>query len=565
VTSLDGDGWQVRGCLGEEWRWYVTARTLPDAPGWLPARVPGSVVDDLWRAGEVPDPYHGRNSLLLEWVPARAWVYRRWVTLPALAGGERAVLCLEGVDHAATVHVDGVAVAYHEGAFVPFEADVTGLLAGGGEHLVAIVVHPAPASEPQVGCTSRVTVHKSRMGYGWDFCPRTVHQGVWRPVRLEVGLPPWLAGASVAARLTTDLAGGVVAVHADLRGPAGGRPSVGRLHATVRDGDRAVARGEQAVEVDEQSLVTMELRLTSPVPVDAHLGAWWNNEPLVQESFGHRLHHLDTLRRASQLLQADGLRYAVEAGRRRAFRSSGTIPWQLNEAYPNAWCTAAVDHRGDPKPAYYAVRRAYRPWHVCAQLARQAWGGHPAFRARVWTWGDPAPAERTVPVTVVARLVDAAGEALVERSWRVAVAGGLPVEAGELAADLTALATDVFLLDLACRPDGEPERTNRLLLSRTADLAPLLDLTPATVDTVVERAGDEWRVALAHSGGPAAVGLVLEDDRPYPEPGWATFDDNAVDLLPGESRTVTAGWRDAPPEGRILRLSGWNIEERRVC
>ena len=88
MTSLDGDGWQLRGCLGEEWRWHLAKPR--DAPGWLPARVPGSVVDDLWRAGEVPDPYHERNSLLLEWVPERAWVYRRRVT-----GGR---LRFEGVD-----------------------------------------------------------------------------------------------------------------------------------------------------------------------------------------------------------------------------------------------------------------------------------------------------------------------------------------------------------------------------------------------------------------------------------------------------------------------------------
>ena len=80
-------------------------------------------------------------------------------------------------------------------------------------------------------------------------------------------------------------------------------------------------------------------------PVYAHLGAWWNNTELVQEAFGGRIHDVDTMRRASQHLQYDGLRYAVEANRRRA---SGTIPWQFNESFPNAWCTAAVDHSGDP-------------------------------------------------------------------------------------------------------------------------------------------------------------------------------------------------------------------------
>ena len=170
-----GGEWQLRGFLGDEWRWHLEKPW--DAPGWIPARVPGSVVDDLWRAGEVPDPYHARNSRLLEWVPERAWVYRRPVDGPG-------VIRFEGVDHAATVFVDGQEVAEHEGAFTPFEVELDE-----GEHALAVVVHPAPASEPQVGRTSRVRVHKSRMGYGWDFCPRMIHQGIWRPVTLNPSPP----------------------------------------------------------------------------------------------------------------------------------------------------------------------------------------------------------------------------------------------------------------------------------------------------------------------------------------------------------------------------------------
>src|SRR5690348_2634813 len=92
TLSLDGPGWAVREALGETWRWYVdrsadadaTATGAPAgtaaatdaatgtppggtgspdlAPGWWPAAVPGSVVTDLVRAGELPDPYRGRDS-----------------------------------------------------------------------------------------------------------------------------------------------------------------------------------------------------------------------------------------------------------------------------------------------------------------------------------------------------------------------------------------------------------------------------------------------------------------------------------------------------------------------
>ena len=51
---------------------------------------------------------------------------------------------------------------------------------------------------------------------------------------------------------------------------------------------------------------------------------------------------------------------------------AGVIPWQFNESYPNAWGTSAVDHRGDPKPAYWGVARAYAPDAVSAQFPTPA-------------------------------------------------------------------------------------------------------------------------------------------------------------------------------------------------
>src|SRR3712207_5716407 len=92
--------------------------------------------------------------------------------------------------------------------FAPFEVDVPE-----GEHQLAVVVQAAPESEPQVGRTSRARVHKPRMNYGWDFCPRIVHQGIWRPVladpppeafpvmRLAEGVGTVEAGGEVVLRV----------------------------------------------------------------------------------------------------------------------------------------------------------------------------------------------------------------------------------------------------------------------------------------------------------------------------------------------------------------------------
>ncbi|HZT91308.1 MAG TPA: glycoside hydrolase family 2 TIM barrel-domain containing protein [Gaiellaceae bacterium] len=716
--SLDGDGWQLRACLGDEWRWHAGPAKSWDAPGWLPARVPGSVLDDLVRAGEAPSPYHERDSRACEWVSQRAWLYRRRVVLDA------PLLRFGGVDHACTVLLDGEVVAEHEGMFTPFEVGVH-VRADGREHLLAVVVHPAPRSEPQVGRTSRVRVHKARMDYGWDFCPRLVHQGIWRSVDLvdaaerlplvqlrdgvgtvevagEVvlrveqpdlwwpsgmgeqrlydaggfavgfrtveldgyrfvvnGVPMYvrgwnwcpldpLYGVPRPAKLERLLrlarnanvnvlrvwgggliestefyelcdrfgilvwqefsqsSSGIESVPAaddefvelmrreareivprrrrhpslalwcggnELARRAEGRddvplddshPVLGALRGVVReldpnrawlptspsgprflnrldvieqdpdglhdvhgpwehqglrdqyrlyDAGTAILHSEFGVEgmanraaieelVDEQHRWPAD----RTNPVYEHLGAWWNNAPLVQECFGGRIDDLDTLRRASQWLQYDGLRYAVEANMRRA-RSAGVLPWQFAESFPNAWCTSAVDWHAQPKPAYWGVARAYRPGHPSAQFATCAWGGMREVRARIH--GD-----------ATARLVRLDGAVVAEAR-------------GEIAGPLAELG-DVFVLDL--------EGRNRYVMTAAETLAPLLDLPVAAL--AVEHAG-AGRLRARNDGSVAALGIVLEGS---PE---TFFSDNVLDLLPGETREIEY-------EGAFVRAEGWN-------
>ncbi|HZB23927.1 MAG TPA: glycoside hydrolase family 2 TIM barrel-domain containing protein [Gaiellaceae bacterium] len=687
MTSLDGD-WQVRGCLGREWEWHVGPDKAWDAPGWLPARVPGSVVDDLRRAGEVPDPYHGRNSLLAEWAAERAWVYRRRLDVD----GDGAVLRFEGVDHAATVFVDGVEIASHASSFRPFTVAVPA-----GARMLAVVVHAAPESEPQAGSTENVRVHKSRMGYGWDFCPRMINQGIWRSVAVD-GTPERFLSVRLDGDVgVVEIAGEVVlrvdspelwwpngmgeqrlyAVDVDGRELSVGFRSVELVdHALVVNGARVPVRGwnwvpvdalygvprrekierllrlaarsnanlvrvwggglietddfydlcdelgllvwqefsqssslmgsvpsndaafvdtmvEEArsivprlrrraslavwcggneLEADDSTPVLAALKnvveeldpgrawvATSPAgggdvhgpwehqglaahnaryddgtwtlhsefgvegmtnrralealvpeeqrwpadrtnPVYEHLGAFWNNAPLVQEAFGGRIADVETMRRASQWLQYDGLRYAVEASIR---RGAGTIPWQLNESYPNAWCTSVIDYHGVPKPAYYGVARAYR--------------GAPSARFATSAWGDAGEARAVV--TTPARFVDLDGRVVAE------------AEGGELIAPLDAFAHDVFLLDL-----GE----NRYVMTRARNLEPLLDLPPARVER--ERAGHT--LSLRNAGPVAAIGIVVED---------VVCSDNVLDLLPDEERVIEIEGDEVP------RVGGWNV------
>jgi len=69
---------------------------------------------------------------------------------------------------------------------------------------------------------------------------------------------------------------------------------------------------------------------------------------------------LDTLIYASQLLQAEAIRYGVEHFRRNRGRCMGTIYWQLNDCWPVAsW--SSIDYYGRWKALHYYAKRFFAP------------------------------------------------------------------------------------------------------------------------------------------------------------------------------------------------------------
>ena len=157
-----------------------------DVRWWYPAEVPGSVLHDLMENGLVPDPYYEMNSKLAEWVPDRTWVYKKEFFVPEDLKGKRITLVFEGIDYSSEIFLNGVSLGKQEGMYVPWSMDVSAKLLPGETNLLAVVLEPAPPSQPQVGKTSLVYTHKSRMTYWWDFCPRMIHQGIWQDVYLKV-------------------------------------------------------------------------------------------------------------------------------------------------------------------------------------------------------------------------------------------------------------------------------------------------------------------------------------------------------------------------------------------
>ena len=68
--GLNGSDWVCKEYLDEDWIWRDgEKRDTKDVRWWKAANVPGSVTDDMYRDGVIPDPYFEKNSLLSEWIP----------------------------------------------------------------------------------------------------------------------------------------------------------------------------------------------------------------------------------------------------------------------------------------------------------------------------------------------------------------------------------------------------------------------------------------------------------------------------------------------------------------
>jgi len=275
--------------------WSFRRVTRKDAPvePWLPATVPGSVHTDLFANGKIGDPFYRLNEKDQQWIDRESWEYRTTfrVTPEALAR-DRVELVFSGLDTYAEVFVNGKSVLYANNMFRSWRVDVKAQLRPGDNALTVRFrspieqVKPAydslgyklPAANDQGQEMVSMFSRKAPYHFGWDWGPRFVTSGIWRPVALESWdaarlddvqvfqqrLDAAVAELTVKARVVAARAGRArVTV-----GVAGG-PVLGQAEVTLAVGPTDVA---VAVRIDKpelwwpnglgpQKLYTLETRL----------------------------------------------------------------------------------------------------------------------------------------------------------------------------------------------------------------------------------------------------------------------------------------------------------------
>ena len=261
-------------------RWKLTQRGAKNS--W-PARVPGTVHEDLLRARAIPDPYPGLKEIDVQWVGEATWIYTREFNVPQdILRNEQIELGFDGLDTLAEVRLNGRLLGRTDNMFRDWRFDARGHLKPGG-NILEVTFKPALreierrvreyadigrslhtwAELPWEIKLPRGVLRKMQCNFGWDWGPVLTTAGIWQPVRIEAWNGPRLREVLATQKHANNLC--EIKVHARLRGKPG--DSNLRLHAELSlDGNESAAatvllRGDEAA---------LSLKVKNP-------RLWWPN------------------------------------------------------------------------------------------------------------------------------------------------------------------------------------------------------------------------------------------------------------------------------------------------
>jgi beta-mannosidase len=173
---------------------------------WLEASIPGTVHTDLFNQQRINDPFYRNNEKDLQWIGKKEWVYKKEFKFELdQLNGEQAWLQFDGLDTYADVYLNDKLIWQSENMFVGKAIRVDTLLINGNNllkiHFLSTVEEgierfelidyklPVSANDDDTlggipGKRISVFTRKAPYQFGWDFGPRMISAGIWKPVRL---------------------------------------------------------------------------------------------------------------------------------------------------------------------------------------------------------------------------------------------------------------------------------------------------------------------------------------------------------------------------------------------
>jgi len=172
---------------------------------WLPAQVPGTVHTDLLLNRKIGDPFYRTNERDQQWIDKVDWEYQTSFDLDEqMLNKENIMLIFEGLDTYVDGYLNGSKVLSANNMFRRWRVDCKLLLKRTGNVLRLYFHSPVKVDLPKLEALGyslpavndqsengglgdkKISVFARKAGYhyGWDWGPRFVTSGIWRPIHL---------------------------------------------------------------------------------------------------------------------------------------------------------------------------------------------------------------------------------------------------------------------------------------------------------------------------------------------------------------------------------------------
>lgn len=173
-----------------------------DDSSWYPAKVPGVVHLDLLQNHLIDDPFYANNELKQRWIEGKNWLYRtKFSVSKELLGYNHICLNFTGLDTYAEIWLNGHKILECDNMFRNWEVDVkpwlkaeenilelkfTSPINKNKEKVRSYFVQLPSGNEPEdIPVKVYSFTRKAAYQFGWDWAPRFVTCGIWRPVFIK--------------------------------------------------------------------------------------------------------------------------------------------------------------------------------------------------------------------------------------------------------------------------------------------------------------------------------------------------------------------------------------------
>lgn len=185
---------------------------------WYPATVPGTVHTDLMANEIIEDPFFRLKERAVQWVDKEDWMYETTLTAtPEELAAQNQELVFYGLDTYADVYLNGQPLLNADNMHRTWRVDVKGKLQPGDNKFEVYFHSPIKIDLPKCDMYDygfntgpdqsqnggifdklvSIFARKAGYHYGWDWGPRLVTSGIWRPIVLETWNGPKIGDVQV--------------------------------------------------------------------------------------------------------------------------------------------------------------------------------------------------------------------------------------------------------------------------------------------------------------------------------------------------------------------------------